>query len=424
MKNFSKKMILIIMAFIFCLNTVSVKAAVKNKNSDLRFAVISDVHIMDQEKKQDDKFKNALTMLKDFAKEDMDALVVAGDLTDSGSKHSYEKFNYIYESILGKKVEKVFVMGNHEYYTGLSPMESQKRFTSETRQKVNDRKVIKGYNFITVSTENAALEGTFSNKTKQWLSNQLEECSRENSQRPIFVIVHQPIKDTIYGSEKDCTDALKAILSNYPQVICFAGHSHYALNDERCISQKDFTAVATGTLKRVDFEENMINRSAFKNKEISQGLFVEVNEKKVVITRLDFLNGKAMSNKWAIDLPCSKKNFKYTYARKLQRSCPQFKEDAQCSADIKNDNSVEVNFSRAYHDDFVYSYKITLIDKDKNKVENEFMFINDFFSESSPDNYKIKLSNLNKGVNYKVKIKAVESFGNESSSNLECDFKI
>ena len=52
------------------------------------------------------------------------------------------------------------------------------------------------------------------------------------------------------------------------------------------------------------------------------------------------------------------------------------------------------------------------------------MFINDFFSGSSPDNYKIKLSNLNKGVNYKVKIKAVESFGNESSNELQCDFKI
>ena len=424
MKRVSSKLILIMILFIFAINTVGVRAAVKNKNADLRFGVLSDVHIMDQNKKQDDKFKNALSMLKDFTNDDMDALLVAGDLTDSGGKLSYEKFNNIYESILGKKVEKVFAMGNHEYYTGLSPIESQKRFTQETGQKLNDRKVIKGYNFITVSTENAALEGAFGNNTKQWLLEQLEECNRENSQKPIFVIVHQPVKDTIYGSDRDCTDELKPILSKYPQVICFAGHSHYSLYDERCIDQKDFTSVATGGLKRVDFEENMINRSEFKNKEISQGLFVEVNEKRVTITRIDFLNKKVMSNKWIIDEPCNKKNFKYTYARKLIRTCPKFKDDGQCRADIKNDNSVEVTFSRAYHDDFVYSYKITLIDKDKNNMENEFMFINDFFSGSSPDNYKIKLSNLNKGVNYKVKIKAVESFGNESSNELQCDFKI
>ena len=108
MKRVSSKLILIMILFIFAINTVGVRAAVKNKNADLRFGVLSDVHIMDQNKKQDDKFKNALSMLKDFTKDDMDALLVAGDLTDSGGKLSYEKFNNIYESILGKKVEKVF----------------------------------------------------------------------------------------------------------------------------------------------------------------------------------------------------------------------------------------------------------------------------------------------------------------------------
>lgn len=424
MKKFLKRTIVILMIFILSIRTISVNAAVKSKSSNLKFGVISDIHINNQDKVQDEKLVNALNMLNDVSKNGMDALVVAGDITDSGQKASYKRFNKICDSILGKKIEKVLIMGNHEYYNKLSASESQKRFKAETGEKINTRKVIKGYNFITVSTENAALEGTFGDKTKQWLSKQLEECNKEDSQKPIFVIVHQPVKNTVYGSERACTDVLYSILAKYPQVICFTGHSHYPLNDERCISQNDFTAVAAGTLQRVDIDEDFINRKEFMKKDISQGLFVEVDNKKVVITRIDFLNNKIMSNKWVIDVPSSKKNFKYTYARKLERNCPYFKADAECIADIRNDKSVEVTFSKAYHDDFVHSYKISLINNDTNEVESEFLFINDFFVEDSADKFKIKLSNINKGVNYKIKIKAIESFGNESADFLQCDFKI
>ena len=59
----------------------------------------------------------------------------------------------------------------------------------------------------------------------------------------------------MYGSTtcwgvKELTD----ILEKYPQVVDFAGHSHFPMNDPRSIWQGDYTALNTGTLSYYEMD--------------------------------------------------------------------------------------------------------------------------------------------------------------------------
>jgi 3',5'-cyclic AMP phosphodiesterase CpdA len=91
-------------------------------------------------------------------------------------------------------------------------------------------RVIKGYHFIVLGTEDGVTEGTFSVSQIGWLAERLKQANADDPHKPIFVFHHQPIKGTIYGSEWGFSknrelfyDTLKA----NPQVISFSGHTHY-----------------------------------------------------------------------------------------------------------------------------------------------------------------------------------------------------
>ncbi|WP_345773389.1 hypothetical protein [Paenibacillus sp. 19GGS1-52] len=86
---------------------------------------------------------------------------------------------------------------------------------------------IDGYHFIFLGTEQGLR--TFCNlsiQQLQWLDHQLEEQSAAD--KPVFLFLHQPLKDTVagslesqgwYGVTQD--EELKSILAKYPQTLLF-----------------------------------------------------------------------------------------------------------------------------------------------------------------------------------------------------------
>lgn len=421
MKRIHKK-ISILIIFMLILNCIfSCKIAFADiTSSEINFGVFSDTHLREEQSEQDEKLRSGFQTIKSMA--NIDAMVIAGDITDSGKTAEYKRFKAIYDEAFSNKVQKLFVMGNHDYINGLSPEAARNRYKEETGGLINEHKVIKGYHFITVNTESSELHGAFGVSAKQWLKEELEMAKSQDSKKPIFVIVHQHIKDTVYGSNDWGNTALYPILKDYPQVICFSGHSHYPISDERSINQKDFTCVGTGGFKDVGVENNKINSEEILKGQLAQGLLVNVKNNVVTITRLDFYNRKIINNKWIIEEPSDKSKFVYTDERKQKRSNPYFKNDAVIKASKITGDSANVSFSKGYHEDFVHSYKIEVFNKTTGKQEEEFLMLSDFFTSNSADRFTVTLSNLSRGTQYEVVVKAIESFGRESTNALKVTF--
>ena len=131
-----------------------------------------------------------------------------------------------------------------------------------------------------------------------------------------FCILHQHIKDTVYGSQEWGTkDSAKinAVLKEYPQVITFSGHSHYPLDDPRSIHQKDFTSAGTFCKLYGGRGWQSARNIPSESRALSQGLLVEVDDKEVTINRRDFHtnSGQASHGKFS----CHQRKKLYTCRR-------------------------------------------------------------------------------------------------------------
>lgn len=91
-----------------------------------------------------------------------------------------------------------------------------------------------------MSPENGTTHGYYSDKQINWLKEEMAKAQKM-TQKTDFRILHQHIKETVYGSHEWGTQdsaKINAVLKEYPQAITFSGHSHYPLDDPRSIHQK------------------------------------------------------------------------------------------------------------------------------------------------------------------------------------------
>ncbi|WP_342430921.1 metallophosphoesterase [Neobacillus sp. FSL H8-0543] len=271
----------------------------------LVFAVISDTHISPKKLTYNTKFKNALKDLSAIAP-DYELLAVVGDLTNKGLSSEYDLFNEILSEYGKSKITLFPVIGNHDWYESykypkhtVTDAQIAKRFIDKMNvPNLYYDKWIKGYHFIAIASEkspktmsesssnSAFINSAFiSDEQLDWLEKTL--AIKASSDKPIFVFLHQPIIDTVYGSklgtgQKD--PMLLTLLKKYPQIIFFSGHSHNPLNHTNNIIQDGITMVNTSSVAYTyTFEsgENQIQ---------SQGYVVNVFEDKVELKAREFSN--------------------------------------------------------------------------------------------------------------------------------------
>ncbi|MGN7765285.1 LamG-like jellyroll fold domain-containing protein [Paenibacillus sp. 22594] len=392
----------------------------KNK---LTFSVWSDVHINDEASIQDDKFAKALTTVNNMAP-NLKAYIMVGDLANTGSQAQYTRFLGTLNKYGKAGVKKLYTMGNHDYWTdyyaGLSPEISQKRFTDNLGAEINSHEIIDGYHFIQVSTESNEVNGIFT-KAKPWLKEELKKAAADAPDKPIFVSIHQPPKDTVYGSDDWGNSELYDVLKSYPQVITFSGHSHYALNDERSIYQKDFTSINDGALTYIELENGKLGGSIPPSPyDFNQGLLVEVDKttNDVRVKRLDFDNDRVIKDDWIIESPGDKSKFMYTDARKEQSANPYFDNSAMLTVSDVKENSVKLTFDQGQDEDLVHSYKIQAINKATGVVEKEFLMFSDFYLDPRAKQMSTPVSGLKGGTEYIFTVTAIDSWGKESVQPL------
>ena len=382
----------------------------------LRFAVCSDVHLSKQDDgpRNAEKFRKLFSVAYDFAAKsdykNLDAVLVAGDMTDSGKKEEYEIYRDITKECIKEGTELLTVMGNHEhieYRDTSTPEKAIEVFKEYVSDEVDFHKVIGGYHFIGVSYDASGKE-EFKTKT-EWLKTELDKAVEDTGDMPIFVMQHPHPALTVYGSVNWANMDIRVVLKDYPQVVDFSGHSHYAPNDPRSIHQSTFTAVGAGGIKGTMGNISYISGDEYGDGETGTFWICEVDKDGDVRLRLyDLISDCFFEDiDYLLKDVGNKKRRAYTFSRMMaQDTAPIFPDDAKISADVNAEGEIVVSFPEASGFYRAENYKITLSSNGE-AVEN--MVVLSDYTRATDFEKAVNFGELKKGQ-YTVKIRAFSPY--------------
>lgn len=271
---------------------------------DIRLSIISDIHICGEPHKYNENFEQAireLNQVNPYA----DALCIVGDMTESGKDKEYDELNKWIQ--VGNQKETYMILGNHDVrWLEGGYEEAYNRFLMHSGMpEAYFDQWINGYHLVFLATsQDLKDQATLAEEQLEWLKNKLAEAVDD---KPILVFLHQSIVDTSAGSYTTTGytkwypdgvaegERLKQILEECPQVIFFTGHTHAVLEHPKTVYKKQgIHYVNTGSVAYT------IPTEGYGEAESSQGLCVEIYNKKVVIRGRDF-NKKKWCNVWVIE---------------------------------------------------------------------------------------------------------------------------
>ena len=352
---------------------------------NLTFGVVSDVHIglrRGAKKFQDayttETLKATLTRFRDAG---ADAVVIAGDMAHYGVGPELLEVGKTWFEVFpngcapdGRKVEPVFVMGNHDngkkrakhVYSDAKDCEANQ--IANNKEKWWDlafheewkpiyRKDVKGYTFVGVHWVIGDCRGSeerFNSGIPDWYA---QNGSSLDPSRPFFHIQHPHPKGTVHGPTvwgQDNGQSTQALMS-YSNAIAFSGHSHISLTDERSIWQGGFTSVGCGTLRNVSlttpglglppagYENYKTPDKTFKTYdavkamnlparfECKQEQLLRVFDDRVVFSRRESIGGEALGPDLVMPLPAAERRPFDHKLREAKAMAPEFPAGAALS---------------------------------------------------------------------------------------------
>lgn len=234
--------------------------------------------------------------------EPVDALILAGDITENGLPDEFRMVGEILNTYSGSFRHLLCVPGNHDvrmrpfhkqiavfndflkHVSGGVALEDETRYFHAVR--------IRGFKFILMGTDRATFEGAYlSARQLRWLD---EQIALENG-KPVFVVNHQTLKGlnglpvTWLGKGKWRgsvgweSDKLRAVFEKHRNVIFLTGHLHYGTsvyNYEDCGAFKSLSVPTVGVVNHGDFPAD------------TQGYVVSVFEDRIVARSRVFGDGK------------------------------------------------------------------------------------------------------------------------------------
>lgn len=398
----------------------------------IRFAVLSDVHIGKSNLPTDpaDKFAAALDTVHRVMGTP-DAIVIAGDLTDLGTDAQYQAFNTVLWDHVPGDTAVCTVMGNHEYFR-----DGVVRFGGESAAFIKECQdayrgvlgelhtdtVVDGMHIIGVSPLSSAADYT---AATDFLCEHVRAAAEEDPVMPIIVFSHEGFGALHATGGGRFGAELDKLMREYPQIIAFSGHTHYALNDPRMIRQSLITSIQTSTVGADFWNYSGMDPAQPEGRETaSQGLFVEVSPDKVVtVTRYDFTNDTAIGDAWIIDIPAvaeSRDAFAYTDARKDAAEAPVFPANAKAEVRGITSYTATLTFPAAALDDSVSDGCITAYRVEaKDAVSGAVYFSKSFPADShmgsaAKKQFTVELTGLGHGVDYTLTVTAESAWGKVS----------
>ncbi|MBO5857435.1 MAG: metallophosphoesterase, partial [Clostridia bacterium] len=381
----------------------------------LRFIASSDIHLNgDEEQINAIRLKNLITDIYKYSEtqsyKKLDALMVVGDFAGGGAEEEYVSFNKIVDSVIRKdETQVITVLGNHEFinYRDVDATVGYKVYKKMINENVDTDIVINGYHFIGVSYDDNGK--TFSGKT-EWLRERLQNATNEDPTKPVFVYQHPHPTLTVYGSITWSDIDIRKVLSNFPQVVDFSGHSHYSPSDPRCVWQGAFTAVGCGSLGALMGNLNYIEGDKDAPGKSAAAWVVEVDKNSNISFKLyDVENRMFFKNIDYYFTNLSDKN-KRTFSFHKQKSLdtkPLFTENATIKNTTNEDNEVVISFpeARGYYE--AENYKIIVKDSNNKKVFEKTVISE--YVRATDDDVKVNLGKLEKG-DYKVKVNSYSPY--------------
>ena len=356
---------------------------------ELVFAALSDVHIVHPKGNVITGIKTFEGALRWYGARGVDAVVVAGDLADSGIDDELEMLGAAWRRAFpddkapdGRHVEKIFITGNHDYeawkYGGCSsrivhPNQEDlerhilsPRYPEAWQSAFGERyepiymKDVRGYRFIGSHWTDGG-ESQWGDRLRALVAERGDELK---GGKPFFYVQHPHPRGTICGTKDSPDDGETVkILSGYPNAVAFSGHSHWSITDERSIWQGGFTSVNLGSLRRPGFCRTVNAQCGYENwrtpgtsgknksPEASavngakampmhpgaynshHGSLVKVYSDRIVIERLEFTDMAHVAEDWVIPIAHSAQR-PYDYGvRSAHAVAPQFAQGAKLAVE-------------------------------------------------------------------------------------------
>ena len=343
----------------------------------LRFGVVSDVHVRLAvgggslaEGYNTDTLEQTFAYFRDCG---VDAVVIAGDMADKGLVGELKAVADAWYRVFpgdrapdGRKVERLFVFGNHDAYglrNGKSvfsddavvrreAIEADPKRAWETcfheEWKPYFSKNVKGFDFFCSHWQPGIWCNGRAEKGCAGCADAfgalMEKC---DPSRPFFYVQHPHPRDTVYEKCAWGVDDGSAtrLLSRFPQAVAFSGHSHEPLTNEKSIWRGDFTSVATGSLRYLfansvwnfahtpGYENGTCNYylpgvtredrlkftlkydapkmmpSEVSRPDIRVGQVVSVYEDRIEFARREFVSGLSLGEDWVVERPAKPLSF-------------------------------------------------------------------------------------------------------------------
>lgn len=357
-----------------------------------RFLVGSDVHYKTDVDVERERFEAGMRYAYAYAASQpypaVDALFIVGDFANSGSEAEMLKFKASLDLVTEPQTRVVLSMASHEFHSEGGEAGALARFGRIFGQAPDVHTVIRGFHFISITTENGCRIGE---KKQAWLREALKEAAAEDPRKPIFVFQHPHLSGTVYGSVNWGEDDIIAILMDHPQVIDFSGHSHAPVNDPRSIHQRYFTSVGTGSFSYFELDEfDMLYGTVPPDAaQCAQFLIVEVREDGSVLIRpFDILSGRFFTPDYTVSRPWDPASFVYTDARYKTRAAPYFTPEQKACA-VAADGTVTVSFPQAKGEERPDTYTLTLRNASDGLIVKQINVPSSYYLQTMPERVEI-----------------------------------
>lgn len=225
--------------------------------------------------------------------------IVDGDLTEWSSQDEYDWLKGIIQSAGYSLDDFAFAAGNHELRTteGESFDTLVNRFMSNFGTGMYFEKELAGQDIIVLGSDiqpDCWAGAHFSDEELAWLRDRL--AYNASIGRTSYVIVHQPIENTVNGSytgqwgvSDGCgienMSELSSILNDYSNVIVFTGHTHYSEQVSSVYRADSSHPLYVNTAAMAYLQSN--DNDSYDG---SQGWYVYVYTDKIVLKGYDFAN--------------------------------------------------------------------------------------------------------------------------------------
>ena len=298
-----------------------------------------------------------------FKTKNVDAVVIAGDITKSGLIEEMEGFSSVWNKVFpaaggkgGAKTELLLVTGDHDIigWSGrfskfskeqlelmrFSHGDNPKKIWQKLFRKEWEpiwKKEIKGYTFIGVHWPCPDMP-----PIQEYLRNREAELKGD---KPFFLFSHRLPRNTYRGNVG--SEELANALQPFPNAVVFTGGSdHPSLVDEQCLWQGAYTAIRAGCINESLFSVQYENMSPFWDPALKKHVMepdasivshgggvelVQVYDDHLKVHRLHVEGGckQALGAPWVVPLSPKARGELALNARKALRRPPQFNAGAR-----------------------------------------------------------------------------------------------